>query len=64
MTQLERHVEDEKGISKQVPPAVQRRSQRGRSRTAGESDFDDQNRSGNQGHGHPQEERRASRGEA
>ncbi len=63
MTQLKRHYEDGKGISKQVPPAVQRRTQHGRSRTAGENDYDDQDRSKNQGHGHPREERRASRGE-
>ncbi len=54
---LKRHVEDGNGITKEVPPAVQRRVQHGRSRTAGESDFDETQESKNQGHGHPREER-------
>ncbi len=58
---LKRHVEDQHGITKQVPPAVQRRTQHGRSRTAGESDFDETQESKNQGHGHPREERGTGR---
>ncbi len=61
MARLKRHVEDQHGISKQVPPAVQRRAQHGRSRTAGTSDFDEREESKNQGHGHPREERRTGR---
>jgi len=59
MTHLRRHVEDRNGITKQVPPDVQRRTQRGRSRTAGEDDMDERQESKNQGHGHPREERRS-----
>ncbi len=58
---LKRHVEDRNGIAKEVPPAVQRRIQHGRSRTAGENDFDEKQESKNQGHGHPREERRTGR---
>jgi len=46
-----------------VPPDVQRRTQHGRSRTAGENDIDPRQESKNQGHGHPREERRSGREE-
>ncbi len=58
---LKRHVEDRNGITKEVPPAVQRRMQHGRSRTAGQTDFDEKQESKNQGHGHPREERGTGR---
>ncbi len=58
MTDLKRHVEDEHGVSKEMPARQER--QKGRSRTAGtDRDFDDSGTSENQGHGHPREERRS-----
>ncbi len=57
---LKRHFEDRNGIQKAPPPAQQGRG-RGRSRTAGKSDFDESRVSRNDAHGHPREERRSQR---
>ncbi len=57
---LKRHFEDRNGIQKAPPPGMRARS-RGRSRTAGKSDFDRSQVAENQGHGHPREERRSER---
>lgn len=66
MTELSRHIQDDRGIEK-MPTARTREAQKGESRTAGENrDFDESRVSDNQRHGHPREEhrpqtRRASR---
>ncbi len=60
MPRLTRHVEDRNGIAKDVPQ-VRQGKPRGRSRTAGGTDFDARDVSKNQGHGHPREERRSDR---